>query len=443
MPATRRQLLLSLAAVALPGAAAERVPPLPLRQWQLDNGLRVLDIAAPDSASVAVQLWYGVGARDDPTGRSGFAHLFEHLMFKRTRHMPDEMFDRLTEDVGGHNNAFTGADVTAYQSVVPPNHVERILWAEAERLAHLDVSQAAFYSERKVVEEEFRQSVLADPYGRFFEAFGEHGFVGPLYRRPVIGNIDELRAATLAEVRAFHARWYRPDNALLLVCGPHAPGALDAAVRRHFGPLRRPAEALQRDSAAEPRRTRSARIALRAPNVRLPAAALLWQGPPARSADAPALRIAAALLASGDASRFNDALVHRAQIAQSVGCSAELNALAGLISAHAVAAGSAQPALLEAGLLRQVERLARDGPSAAELERVRARLLTAALIERQRAQGRCEAVGWAVVLHGDAAQADADLAALQAVDAADVRRVLRRYLVDAPRVALGYARARA
>jgi zinc protease len=303
--------------------------------------------------------------------------------------------------------------------------------------------QASFDSQRKVVEEEFRATVLAEPYGRFYEAYADHGFDTALYRRPVIGRIDDLRAATLAEVRAFHARWYRPDNAVLLVCGPHDARALDAAVRRHFEPLPRPAEPLRRGAEVGPRRQPTRAVTLRVPNVPLPAAALLWPGPPARHADAPALRVAAALLASGDASRFNDALVYRAQIAQAAGCSTELYAEAGLVAAYAVAAGDARPAQLEAALLRQIDRLARDGATPAELGTVRARLLTDTLIEHQRAEGRCDVAGWALALHGDVTQANAQLPALLAVDSAEVRRVLRRYLVDVPPVRLGYARERA
>jgi zinc protease len=246
MPISRRRLLQFVSMPsALPWAAhsveAVGLPPMPLHQRRLANGLQLIALSDASSASVAVQVWYFVGAKDDPPGRSGFAHLFEHLMFKRTRYMQAEMFDRLTEDVGGHNNAFTAEDVTAYLNVVPANHLERLLWAEAERMAHLDVDQASFESERKVVEEEFRQSVLSAPYGRLFNALPEHGFTGAAYRRPVIGDIAQLDQATLADVRRFHTTFYRPDNALLLVSGGFDVAQLDAWVDRYFGAVAAPA----------------------------------------------------------------------------------------------------------------------------------------------------------------------------------------------------------
>jgi zinc protease len=191
------------AAAPRPAASAIALAPLALRQRRLANGLQVVSLPGGpglSGATVSVQVWYRVGGKDDPVGRSGFAHLFEHMMFKRTRNMPAEMFDRLTEDVGGQNNAFTAEDMTAYQSEVPSNHLERLLWAEAERLANLQVDQASFDSERKVVIEELRQRVLADPYGRLFNALPQQAFERHPYQRPVIGSEADLNAATLCSV---------------------------------------------------------------------------------------------------------------------------------------------------------------------------------------------------------------------------------------------------
>ncbi|OYU81926.1 MAG: peptidase M16, partial [Burkholderiales bacterium PBB5] len=275
---------------AAPAAvAAVSLAPLPLRERRLANGLQVVSVASALSSSVSVQVWYRVGGKDDPVGRSGFAHLFEHMMFKRTRYMPNEMFDRLTEDVGGQNNAFTAEDVTAYQNEVPSNHLERLLWAEAERLAHLQVDQGNFDSERKVVIEELRQRVLADPYGRLFNALPQYGFEQHPYRRPVIGNEAELNAATLDDVQRFHSTYYRPDNALLIVVGDFDPPQLDAWVDRYFGRLATPSAPIPRVSTAELPRAQDGRATLHAPNVPLPAVALLWKAPPARHADAAAL----------------------------------------------------------------------------------------------------------------------------------------------------------
>src|SRR5881227_4233911 len=144
-----------------------KMPQIKFRERTLANGLRVLSVVDKSSPTVAINVWYHVGSKDDPDQRSGFAHLFEHIMFKSTKNMKAEMMDRLTEDVGGNNNAFTADDVTVYFEVVPSNYLETLLWAEADRLATLNVDEANFKSERGVVEEEFRSSILAPPYGRF------------------------------------------------------------------------------------------------------------------------------------------------------------------------------------------------------------------------------------------------------------------------------------
>ncbi|MEF7617072.1 pitrilysin family protein [Aquincola sp. MAHUQ-54] len=457
LPSRRRTLqglgaLAAGAAGALPAIAAPAgpspavsLPALGLRQRTLANGLQVIALPDRGTATVSVQVWYRVGGRDDPPGRSGFAHLFEHMMFKRTRHMANEMFDRLTEDVGGQNNAFTAEDVTAYQSEVPSNHLERLLWAEAERMSNLEVDQASFDSERAVVQEELRQRVLASPYGRLFNALPSAAFEVHPYRRPVVGSIEDLDAAGLDDVRAFHRTYYRPDNAVLIVAGDLDAEAFDAAVDRYFGRLARPEAPIPRVTVQEPHRLRDARIALQAPNVPLPAVALVWQGPPARSDDAAALDVASALLSGGDSSRLNQALVYRARSAQASGFQTRLHADAGMLLAYAIAvggkpAGEQLPAL-EKALMREIESLARGPIAPAELDKVRTQLLTAALLERQTPQGRAAAAGWAVVNHGDAAQADRELQRLQAVRAADVQRVLRRHVLEGRRVTLTYTRA--
>ena len=171
MRLTLRAAVAALALVPPASAALAQAPaiaPLQDQSRTLANGLRVYSLRDPDSANVSVQVWYDVGSKDDPRGRSGFAHLFEHLMFKSTRNMVPEQFDRLTEDVGGFNNASTADDYTNYYEVVPANHLERLLWAEADRMRSLVIEPGFFASERDVVKEELRSRVLAAPNGKLF-----------------------------------------------------------------------------------------------------------------------------------------------------------------------------------------------------------------------------------------------------------------------------------
>ncbi|OYT85630.1 MAG: peptidase M16 [Burkholderiales bacterium PBB6] len=442
----RRDWLTRLAAFAgtsgLPlatfAAPLLHVPPMTLTRRTLANGLDVVAQPGGAGGSVSVQVWYRVGGKDDPVGRSGFAHLFEHLMFKATRHLKSEQFDRLTEDVGGQNNAFTAEDVTAYQNVVPSHHLERLLWAEAERMSNLSVDDAGFKSERAVVQEEFRQRVLAAPYGRLFEAIAPNAFDVHPYKRPVIGSIEDLDAATLDDVRAFHATYYRPDNAVLIVTGDFDPAELNRWVDRYFAPLKHPAGAVPRVTVKEPVRTASREVALTGPNVPLPATLMIWQGPSARHPDRAALQVAQALLSAGESARMNESLVYRQQVAQSAGFEAQFYTDAGSLVAYAIAAGKQQPKALVKPLMAELERLARRPISAAELDKVRSQLLTTALTARQTPLGRADAIGWAMIHHDDPQAANLALTQLQAVTAADVQRVLRTWVLGRPRTTLSY-----
>ena len=427
----------ALAAAAL-AAPPLKLTPVPFSERMLPNGLQVVAIENHASPTVSVQVWYHVGSKDDPQGRSGFAHLFEHLMFKSTRHMKAETIDRLTEDVGGSNNAFTADDMTAYHEVVPSNHLERLLWAEAERMSNLNVDEGNFKSERAVVEEEYRQRVLASPYGRFYNAIAPSSYLVHPYKRPGIGSIEDLEASTLSDVVAFHSTYYRPDNATLVVAGDFEPKQLQAWVDKYFGPVPRPQGAIPRVTAQEPAWPTDRDAGVSGPQVPLPAVALVWQAPPVTSADAPALRVAAALLASGESSRLNQSLVYRQQIAAEAGFEADLRAGPGLLTAFAIAAGGKPLPQVRAALLAEVLRMAEKPVSPAELAKIKTQLVTHALGERQTPMGLASAFAEAAVLHGQAAKANTLLDELQQVSAADVQRVMKHYIAGTHKVTISY-----
>ena len=303
-----------LAIVQITGLAQTRMPQLKFTDRTLPNGMRVL--SAPDHASptVAIQVWYHVGSKDDPEKRSGFAHLFEHIMFKSTKNMKSEMMDRLTEDVGGFNNAFTADDVTVYFEVVPSNYLETLIWAEADRLSGLNVDDGNFKSERDVVKEEFRQSVLAPPYGRFFYLLQEKSFVEHPYKRPGIGSIEDLDAASLKDVQDFHSTFYRSDNATLVVVGDFDPKQLDSWIDKYFAPIAKPDRPLPRVQVKEPPRKSESRLTEYGSND-LPAVGLTYLTPRQADPDSDALRVADAILSAGESSRLYNSLVYTQQLA--------------------------------------------------------------------------------------------------------------------------------
>jgi zinc protease len=404
----------------------------------LANGLKVIAVPSNTSPTASVQVWYHVGSKDDPAGRSGFAHLFEHLMFKSTAHLKSEQFDRLTEDVGGSNNAYTSNDVTVYQDLVPSNHLEVLLWAEAERMSNLNVVQENFVSERAVVEEEYRQRILASPYGRFGNAIPEIAYQVHPYKRSTIGRIEDLDAAALPDVVAFHAAHYRPDNATLIVSGDFDPKQLEAWVDKYFARVARPATPLPRPATDEPAWAADRSATVTGPNVPLPAVALVWLAPSVTSADAPALQVASALLSAGESSRLNESLVYRQRLAGQAGFEADLRTGPGLLIATAVAASGKSLATVQAELQREVLRLALQPVGAAELAKIKTQIVTGALLSRQTPEGLAAALGEAAVLQGDPSRANSDLATLQNVSAADVQRVMQRYVAGAHKVVVNY-----
>lgn len=434
------RLALAFAVLAAPlGAKAADVPPIEYRERVLDNGLRVLSAVDETTPNVTVQVWYGVGAKDDPQGRSGFAHLFEHMMFKTTRNMPSETLDRMTEDVGGFNNASTWDDFTNYYEVVPANHLQRILWAEAERMGSLVVDPEIFASERDVVKEELRQRVLASPYGRLFALMlPQASYSVHPYKRPGIGSIAELDAATIDDVRAFHRDYYRPDNAVLIVIGNFKPAELDAWVDDYFAPIDQPDAPLKRVTAVEPARTAPGVFNGYGPNVPLPAVAITWHGPSATDPDAAAVKVLDAILSSGKSSRLYNALVYEQQIAVEAMSQADLPQQPGLIALVAILSSGQDVAKGEAALLAEAARLRQAPVSEAELTEAKNELIAAELRERETVDGRAFALGYAWAVEGDPAAANRNLAELEAVSAADVQRVAAKYLVPERRMTIFY-----
>ena len=429
--------VLLLASLQLTGFAQTRMPQIKFTDRTLANGLRVL--AAPDHSSptVAIQVWYHVGSKDDPPNRSGFAHLFEHIMFKSTKNMKSEMMDRLTEDVGGFNNAFTNDDVTVYFEVVPSNYLETLIWAEADRLSGLNVDDGNFKSERDVVKEEYRQSVLAPPYGRFEYLLQQKSFLEHPYKRPTIGSIEDLDAASLKDVQDFHSTFYRPDNATLVVVGDFDSKQLDAWVDKYFAPIEKPSRPLPRVQVKEPPRKSETRLTDYGSND-LPAVGLTYLTPRQADADSDALRVADVILSGGESSRLYHSLVYTQQLAAEVNSSAELREDASLFVLTAVLSEGKKVEDVEKAMLVEIKKLQDEQVSAAELDKAKNQIITNQLRQRETSNGKALALGEAAVLLGDVARVNTDLERLQAVTAADIQRVMKKYFNDTNRLVLDY-----
>lgn len=425
-----------------PAPAADgalQVPALQFTERTLANGLRVYSMPDANTASVSVQVWYDVGSKDDPPGRSGFAHLFEHLMFKSTANLPPEGFDRLTEDAGGFNNASTWNDFTNYYEVVPANHLQRVLWGEAERMSSLVIDEANFASERNVVKEELRQSVLSNPYGKLFYLYlNQANFDVHPYGRPGIGSIADLDAATIEDVRAFHAAYYRPDNAVMVVSGNFDQAQLDKWVDQYFAGIKTPERSIPRVTVQEPARTAPKDLTVYEPNVPLPAVALSWRSPDVKSLNLAAWQVMDSILSNGQSSRLYKSLVYDQKLAADVGTNFEATEHPGVYALYAILSDGKTADEGLAALKAEVAKMRDTLVTEAELEEARNEIVTATLRNRETADGRADEVARSVILQDDPKAADRLLAQVQAVTAADIQRVAQSIMNDASAVTIRY-----
>lgn len=419
--------------------AQVRVTPLNFKERFLANGLKVITLPDKSTPQVTVQVWYRVGSKDDPKGRSGFAHMFEHMMFKSTKNMKSEMFDRITEDVGGFNNASTYDDFTNYYQVIPSNHAEVLLWAEAERMVNLNVSEETFVSERDVVKEEFRQRILANPYGMLFGQYLEKlSYTTHPYQRPGIGNLDELQAATPSDAREFYQTYYRPDNAVLIVVGDFEQTQLDGWIDKYFGKIAKPSGAIPRVTVSEPERTKEVRHSVSAPNVPFPAVAITYLAPKGNSPDVAALQIASSIMSGGDSSRMYQELVYKQQIAQQAQFSTDIRADRGLLYFLAIMAGDKKPEDGEKALLAELKKMQTGLVTAKELAKAKNQLISQSISSRETVDGKADQIGFAEMWGGNAKTVNTYITELQSVTAQDVQRVMKKYFTDTNRVVIYY-----
>jgi zinc protease len=430
-------------AAAAQGASAPiarlSVPPLAYKARKLKNGLTVYTLRDTTTPNVSVSLWYEVGAKHDPAGRSGFAHLFEHILSRKTVNMPYNMINKLTEDVGGIRNASTSWDRTNYYETVPARYLETMLWTHAERMARPVVDAEVFENERNVVKEELRQRVLAPPYGRLGAfVLTENAWDSAPHRRPTIGSIADLEAAKLEDARAFHEAFYGPDTATLIVAGNFDEAQLSRWVDTYFGAV--PARARKTSLAITQRdapRTRERLVTAYAPNVPLPVAASLWQTPGSAHPDMPVLSVLNAILSRGNNSRLYQGLVQKG-LATSVSGNLVDTEESGFYAPIVILAGGKSVTDAEPALAAEIERLRSAPVTAAELAEAKNELIADGLRQRETFQGRAFALGEALVRTGDPRAPDKELANIQRVSVADVQRVARKYLTPNSRVAIRY-----
>ncbi|RLT24786.1 MAG: insulinase family protein [Chloroflexi bacterium] len=415
-------------------------PAAQMRDERLANGLRLITLVDRTTPVAAVNIWYHVGSKDERPGRTGFAHLFEHLMFQGSENVTKAEHLSLLESIGGSANATTWLDRTNYFAVVPAEWVELVLWMEADRLRTLLVGldQENLDNQRDVVKNEKRSSYDNQPYGgAYIELFEMAYPKGHPYHHPTIGSMDDLDAASLQDVRDFFSTWYAPNNAVLTVVGDIDEAVVRGAVERWFGPIAaNPALPAHPDlTLAAPLATSRKTIRDRVPDPRLHVAFRL---PPLSDPSLPAAEVACQILASGRGSRLHRRLVRDEQVAQDV--SLDVLAFAGGASL-AVGAATLRPGAsaeqLEKSYGEELARLAAEGPTATEMERAVALIESEEMAKLGDPEELADEIGGYATLLNDPGRALREVEIYRAVTAEQVRDAARAFAPE-HRVTLWY-----
>lgn len=433
-------VLLAVGAGTGPAAAADegvRPRPLAIKSHTLANGLRLLMVEEHSAAVINLQVWYHVGSKDERAGRTGFAHLFEHLMFKGSAHVGADEHSRIIEAVGGFDNAQTNDDTTVYWETFPSNYLERVLWLEADRLGSLNVDEENFKAEREVVKEERRSRFENSPYGLVVEDLYAAAFSVHPYKHTTIGSMDDLNKATLDDVKEFFRTFYRPDNATVVVVGDFSAEQAIGWSEKYFGGIPRPAQPLPRVRVEEPPQTAERRLTKSyGANSPLPAVVEGYKIPAAYTPDSYALILASNILSGGESSRLYRRLVYQDRIAVQTQGFGAFTEQPNLFIAFAVMNQGKTPAEGEKAVDAVLQQMKSDPVEAKELEKARNQQIAGFILGRQTMQDLASALGRDAVIGGDAELTNTDLERFLRVTPQDIERVAREYFTTARRTTL-------
>jgi len=418
------------------GATEVRPPAFKFDDYTLPNGLRVILLEDHSTPIVHVTLWYHVGSKDEKPGRTGFAHLFEHMMFKGSRNVQPEAHTSYIASVGGQSNAYTTEDTTVFWQTVPSQYLPLTLWLEADRMASLRVEEATLRTEREVVKEERRQRVENQPYGRLSEIIYDKAFTTHPYKHPVIGSMADLEAASIEDVREFHRTYYRPDNATLVIAGDFDPAMARTLIEREFSKVPKPTGTVPRNIPEEPARTKELRVTIEE-DWPLPAVVVAYPITYDGNPDSYPLHIAAKVLSDGTSSRIYQRLVYKERMALSAFGQANLIEHPNLFYAVAIVAPGHTPSKVADALIAEMQKLVTEPISERELQRSKNQFARDYVLGRQTVQSKASTLAHAVVLHkGDIGTADGEFDIFQNMTAADVQRVAKKYFTPQSRMVL-------
>ncbi len=409
----------------------------PFEQIELDNGMKVVTLEDFSCPIVAVQVWYHVGSKDEDPERQGFAHMFEHMMFRGTDLVSPEDFDNYTHRVGGDNNAYTAFDQTVYVMELPSTQLELALWLEAERMAFLKIDKEGFDTERKVVEEERRQGLNA-PYGTVLEKLLAEIFHEHPYRWSPIGKIPHLRAATIDELGAFWDTYYVPNNATLVVVGAVKHADVQRLAKEYFGWIPR-CPAPPRVTIKEPEQQKARVVKLKEDKGPLPVVGAVYRTVPSHHPDQLPLQVLMGVVGGGESSRLYVDAVKEQKIAQVAMGGAFGLEHDGVLGAGGMLIpspfGNKKKALMQT-IKRHLKRVVDEPITEAELNKMKNQMRRGEVTGALTAASKAGLLGQYAVLYGDAERVNRQLDEIDAVTIEDVQRVAKKYLKKRRRISI-------
>ncbi len=406
-----------------------RPPKLNFTTHKLANGLEVVLLENHAVPAINLQMWYHVGSKDERPGRSGFAHLFEHLMFKGSAHVGADEHSRIIEAVGGFDNAETNDDTTNFWETFPSNYLERVLWLEADRMGSLNVDDANFKSERQVVEEERRVRVDNQPYGSLEEDLRATAFTVHGYHHTAIGSIEDLDKATVQDVRDFFNTFYKPNNATLVIVGDFNSAQALEWTRKYFEGIPASSKPIPRINAVEPVQTAERDVNKSYSNTPLPAVVIGYKIPARYQPDAYPLDLASNILAGGESSRLYQQLIYKDRIAVQSAGFGNFSEDPNLFWAYAIMNDGHTAEEGKKAVEGVLDELKEKPVAAKELEKAKNQEISGFIIGRDTNQEKAESLAAAAVIGKDPGLVNSELDRYLKVTPADIQHVAEEYFV--------------
>ncbi|WP_072263763.1 M16 family metallopeptidase [Candidatus Kryptobacter tengchongensis] len=407
-------------------------------EFTLENGLHVILHEDHSTPIVAVNVCYHVGSKNEKPDKTGFAHLFEHLMFDGSKNVKRGEFDKYISQAGGYDNAYTTEDKTNYYEVLPSNYLELALWLESDRMLEFSIQEISLITQREVVKEERRWRYENRPYGSAWIKISEKSFKKHPYRWPVIGYQEHLDKASMDDVKEFYETFYVPNNAVLVIAGDIDIERTKKLVEKYFADIPKGPDNIPHPSPEDEPLENEIREVVEDINAPLPAVFMSYRIPEEGNPDSYALALLSNILSVGESSRLYQRLVYRDKIANEVETYSDSREHPGLFLIYAIANPGFSSDTLEKVIDEEIDKIKNYGVEEKELEKAKNKIESALVSARQTVQGKADLLAHYYTFYKNPALVNREIDKYRSVTVEDIKRVAQMYLDSKRRVILHY-----